>query len=364
MAIDFDKTRWDKLKATSNQWWAGQLDRPMIPVVLGGRDPERAKPDVPLLSQATCHDFSVSPEQIIDRIDYELSTYIYEGDAFPYFNMDCFGPGLIAAFLGARLDNSTGLVWFHPSDERAIQDIHFRFDPDNVWFRRLCDIYTAGMKRWQGQVLMGMTDLGGNMDILATFRPGEDLLLDLYDNPEDVKRLLWEAHESWHQYYKALNEVLQPVNPGYSDWSRIYSDKPSFILQCDFSYMISTEMFDEFVMPEIVATCGKVERTFYHLDGIGARPHLGSILTIPDLDGVQWVPGDGQPNCGNWPEVYREIQASGKLIQLQGGFEVLDCVISQIGTSKGIHLLNYNWMFGEEKDLVGIRKKLAAYGIE
>jgi hypothetical protein len=75
MAIDFDKTRWDKLKATSKQWWAGQLDRPMIPVVLGGRDPGREKPDVPLLSQANCHDFSVSPEQIIDRIDYELSTY-------------------------------------------------------------------------------------------------------------------------------------------------------------------------------------------------------------------------------------------------------------------------------------------------
>jgi len=39
-----------------------------------------------------------------------------------------------------------------------------------------------------------MTDLGGNLDILSTFRPGTDLLLDLYDHPEDVKRLTGEAH--------------------------------------------------------------------------------------------------------------------------------------------------------------------------
>ena len=364
MAIDFDAARWDKLKETSRQWWNHELERPMIPVVLEGRDPGRPRPDAPLLSQTTCADLSIPADRLIDRIDYELSTCYYEGDAFPYFNLDCFGPGVTAAFLGATLDNSTGRVWFHPPIELPIEEIHFRFDPDNVWFRRLCEIYTAGMRRWEGQVLMGMTDLGGNMDILSSFRPSEDLLLDLYDNPQEVKRLLWEAHEVWHQYYNALNTVLQPVNPGYTDWSRIYSDKPSFILQCDFSYMIGTGMFDEFALPEIVATCGRLERSFYHLDGKGAYPHLDSILAISDLNGMQWVPGDGQPNCGHWPEVYRKIQASGKLIQLHGGFEVLDRVIGQIGTGKGIHIWNYNdWTCGEAEDRDGIRRKLATYGI-
>jgi hypothetical protein len=363
MGIDFDAERWSQIKETSRLWWAGELERPLIPVRFGGRDPGRTKPEVPLLSQTNCHDFSFTPEQVIDRIDYELATYHYFGDAFPCFKMSCFGPGVIAAFFGATLDNSTGSVWFHPPARRPIGDIHFRFDPDNVWFRRLCDLYRAGMERWQGQVLMTMTDLGGNLDILSTFRPGEDLLLDLYDEPDEIKRLVWEAHEAWHQYYNALNEVLQPINPGYADWAEIYSEQPSYMLQCDFSYMIGPEMFKEFARPELAASSRRLGRAFYHMDGRGQIPHLDSILEIPGLGGVQWVPGAGAPGCGHWPEIYRKIAASSKRIQVIGGLDELDAVAGQLGSAKGICLLGALGG-GSESDTPELRRNLARHGIE
>ncbi len=364
MPIDFSPERWKRIKETYSRWWDGELERPLVPVRAGGRDPGRPKPDVPLLSQDNCHDFSITPEQIIDRIDYELSTFHYLGDAYPYFGMHCFGPGIAAVFMGARLDNSTGRIWFHPPAKKPISEIQFRFDPDNAWFRRICDIYRAGMQRWQGQVLMSMTDLGGPMDILATFRPGEELLMDLYDEPEDVKRLVQEAHEAWHQYFNALNDLLQPVNPGYSDWSEIYSEKQSSIIQCDFCYMISPDMFKEFVLPQLSAHCQRLGRSFYHLDGVGQLPHLDSILTIPELGGVQWVPGDGKPGCSHWPEVYQKISAAGKNMQVWGGFDVLDAVMGQIGTGKGIHLADGPGLLsGELSDSAELRKKLASYEI-
>ena len=210
MAIDFTLERWEKVKATYQKWWAGELDRPIIPIELIGRDPGRPKPDTPFLNQATCHDLSIPVEELIDRLDYELSTCVYLGDSYPYFNMDVFGPGVIAAYLGGRLDNSSGQVWFYPpSDDIPIQEITFEFNPDNKWFKRTIEIYKAGMERWNGMVLMGMTDIGGNMDVLSSFRPGERLLLDLFDHPDEVKRLLWEAHIAWHQYYSALTRYLK-----------------------------------------------------------------------------------------------------------------------------------------------------------
>ena len=362
MSIDFSPERWTQVKETSRRWWAQELERPLIPVRVGGRDPGRAKPGIPLLSQSNCHDFSVSPDQIIDRIDYDLSTYHYLGDAFPCFSMDCFGPGVSAAFLGATLDNSTGRVWFHPPERKPIGEIHFRFDPENAWFRRVSDIYRAAMQRWQGQVLMTMTDLGGNLDVLSSFRPGEELLMDLYDDPDEVKRLVWEAHEAWHRYFDALNDVLQPLNPGYSHWAQIYSEKPSYMLQCDFSYMIGPDMFEEFVSPELAASCRRLSQSFYHLDGKGQIPHLDAILAIPELGGVQWVPGDGAPDCSHWPEIYHKIAAAKKNIQVLGDFDVLDAVTSQLGSGKGIHLLGrLHW--GSERDSAALRKKLACYGI-
>ncbi len=365
MTIEFSTPRWQQIKDTYGKWWAGELERPLIPVVITGRDPGRPKPPAPLLSQQTCTDLSRSPEELIDRIDYELSQRIYLGDAYPYFNMDCFGPGVMSAFLGARLDNSTGRVWFFPPDERPIRDIHFEYNPENVWFQRIKAIYKAGMERWQGSVLMGMTDLGGSLDVLSTFRPSEHLLLDLYDNPAEVERLLWESHEMWHRYYAELNAVLQPVNPGYSDWGAIYSETPTYMLQCDFSYMISPKMFRKFVLPELQATCKRLNHSFYHLDGIGQIQHLPYLLGIEELDGVQWIHGDGKPDSAHWPEVFQAIQKGGKLIQAySGGFPALDAIHSQIGTLKGVHYLGHLWSDYSVDDKSWLRSELARFGVE
>jgi len=362
MPIDFNADRWDRIKETYRQWWSGELERPIIPVELLGRDPGRPEPEAPLLSQVTCHLLDIPAANIVDRIDYELSGRVYLGDAYPYFNMDCFGPGVIAAFLGGRLDNSTGRVWFFPDNEDAeISDLHFKFDPDNHWFRRIRDIYAAAMKRWQGQVLMGMTDLGGNLDILSTFRPSVKLPMDLYDSPQEVKRLTWEAHEAWHRYYYALNEVLQPFNPGYSDWSGIYSDQPSYMLQSDFSYMISPQMFDEFVKPELVATIERLPRSFYHLDGVGQLPHQESLLAIDKLNGMQWIPGDGKPDCSHWPQVYQKIHAAQKRIQIvNGGFRAIEVVNQQIGTGQG---LQYQRLYATLEEESQVRQQLSRFGI-
>lgn len=363
MEIDFDQDRWEKVREIYRQWWAGDLDRPIVPVELIGRNPGRKQPDVPILSQATCHDFSIPAEDLIDRLDYELSTRVYLGDAYPYFNMDVFGPGVIAAYLGGRLENSSGQIWFYPPNENIpIQELHFEFNPDNVWFQRTVEIYQAGMERWDGMVLMGMTDIGGNLDILSSFRPGERLLLDLIDHPEEVLRLLRGAHDCWHQYFDALNDVLQPVNPGFSDWSSIYSEEPSYMLQSDFSYMISPKMFDAFTKPELEATCKRLSLSFYHLDGVGQIPHLDSLLEIEELDGVQWVPGDGKPGCDQWPEIYQKIATSGKKIQIiEGGFKAINAVIDQIGTAKGVNHRVFYASIDQESE---IKVKLKSYGIE
>jgi 5-methyltetrahydrofolate--homocysteine methyltransferase len=108
------------------------------------------------------------------------------------------------------------------------------------------------------------------------------------------------------------------------------------MLQCDFCYMIGPDMFDEFVKPELAASCKRLANPFYHLDGVGQLPHLDSLLAIPELKGVQWVPGNGKPDFSNWPEVYRKIRDAGKRIQIWGPPERFEKVVGQLGTAEGI----------------------------
>lgn len=361
MPIHFSPDRWDKIKRTYELWWDGKLDRPTVSIQHYGRDRGRGRPAAELLSQKNCMDLSIPARDIIDGIDYELSGIAYYGDAFPYFNLDCFGPGIAAAFCGSKMSNSTGLVWFSADKVLPVSELHFEYDESNVWLNRVKEICHEGMKRWQGQVLIGMPDLGGILDILSSFRTTENLLTDLYDEPEEVNRLVWELHGLWHRFYDEINDVLQPVNPGYSDWSRVYSSSPCYILQSDFCYMISPEMFNRFVRPELEASCKKLKHTIYHLDGVGQLVHLDSLLQIRELDCVQWQPGSGQPSQAHWPEVYHKINNAGRLTQIFHNVESLDAVVGQLGTGKGINYVNMAERITSETE---IKRLLAKYGVE
>ena len=312
--IPFTPDDWTRVHDTYEKWWTNELDRPLLHVTLTGRNPDVPEPDIPSYGFQAFYDDNLPVEKIVDRMEYNLACGEYVGDAFPHCWPN-FGAGVIAAFLGAQLEKSDTTVWFHPPHDRELKDISFEFVPDNFWFNRVRDVARAAARRFQGRAQIGMTDLGGNLDILASFRPGENLLLDLYDCPDEVKRLTWEAHNLWFRYFNLLNEATQP-NQGYTAWTPILSKTPYYMLQCDFCYMISPDMFDKFVRPELAAACGKIDRPFYHLDGPGQVPHLDSLLEIPTLAGVQWIPGAGQPSFEEWPEVYRKIFAAGKKSQI------------------------------------------------
>jgi 5-methyltetrahydrofolate--homocysteine methyltransferase len=343
MPIHFTAADWARIRDTYRQWWAGALERPLIHLTVDGATPGRPPAAQPARAFQSMYDATVSAEAMVDAWDYQLSGQRWLGDAFPTVFPN-FGPGVIAAFLGATLENGENTVWFHPREEKSVAERRFALDPANPWLRRISDLVRAAGERWGDQVLVGLPDLGGSLDLLASFRPSEQLLLDLYDDPEAVKARTWELHELWWRYYQHFSQLQPPGHPGFSAWTPIYSETPYYMLQCDFSYMIGPEMFNEFVKPELAATCQKLGNAFYHLDGPGELPHLDALLSIPELKGIQWVPGAGQPGIEHWPEVYRKIRDAGKLIQFftgqsELGLGALDALAGQLGSAKGIIMI-------------------------
>jgi len=328
MAIHFDADRMEQVVHAHELWWKGKLDRPLARVTLTDAHP--APPSkAPILSQSCCLDFSWSPEQLIDALDADLSRQEFLGDAFPWVNFDAFGPGVLAAFCGARIDNSTGAIWFFPDKEREIEDIHVRYNPENEIVKRIKAIYRAGLEKWNGSVIMGLPDLGGVMDVAASFRGSENLLMDLYDAPEEVLRLNREIHAAWYEAYEDFSAVLSPQKYN-TNWCGLLSRDPSYIIQCDFSYMIGNPMFRQFVLEDLRADTRRLTNTIYHLDGVGELNHLDDLLSLEDLNAVQWVFGDGQLPAECWMDVYRRIIAAGKQYMITGTPESTLKVVSEL----------------------------------
>ncbi len=307
------------------KWWTGEDCGPIVSLTFSGRDPGRPKPDLPPFGFQSFYDLSVSPKQLIERWDYELDCTEFCYDAFPIVPMQFFGPGAAAAFMGATPHPAPHTVWFDTPKPLPLRELHFEFRDDTVWYRRLKAIYETGLEYWRGNVLMQMTDLGGALDILASFRGTENLLMDLIEEPQEVERCVRELHEAWYAYFDDLNPLLkQGGTPGYSYWAGMYSEQPSYIFQCDFCYMIGPEMFSRFVLPELHDSFMRLPNAAYHLDGIGQLPHLDKLLAEPALKCVQWVPGSGEPERRDWSAVYRRIAEAGKRIYCWGDLAFFD----------------------------------------
>ena len=318
--IQFTDEDWQRIERDWNTWWAGELDRPLLTLEVMPPQAQNA------WSHLTRYGLKTPIEQVLDEAETGLEATWWLGDAYPKWWVN-YGAGVMAAFLGSKLTWKPDTTWFWPLEGvNSLEEIQPRYEAEAPWWVRVRETTRQAVERWWDRVLLGTTDLGGNLDILASLRGTEKLLFDLNDHPEEVERLIREITRLWLRYYEELYAITNRAGRGNACWGPVWSPGKGYMMQCDFSYMISPRMFRRFVMPDLEACCASLEYGFYHLDGNGELAHLNQMLEIERLRGIQWQPGDGQPMADEWPEVLQKIRAGGKLVQVfvttQGALDI------------------------------------------
>jgi 5-methyltetrahydrofolate--homocysteine methyltransferase len=215
------------------------------------------------------------------------------------------------------------------------------------------ELTRAAVKRWGDRIAVGHTDLGGNLDILASLRTTEQLLFNLFDAPDEVIRLAAEINRLWLRYYDELNSTIQAAGRGTTPWAAIWSAEQCYMLQSDISYMLSPQMFERFVLPDIAACSEVLDNAFYHLDGAGQIRHLDMLLSLESLHGVQWIPGDGQPSPEKWLPLLKRIREAGKLCQLYVTPQGARTIVRELGGSGFAFFVSQPMSPGEAEDFLG-----------
>ena len=351
MPIDlrFTPADWERIERDWGAWWAGEMDRPMVVITGQEVPPGKRLPEAP--GFVSILPLDEPPDAVIDRYQAHLEAQTFYGDAFPYWWVN-FGPGIAAGFLGARVNPEWDTTWFEPEFLGDIRDLHLRYDPDNIWWQRIQALTRCAAERWAGQVTVSFTDLGGNLDILASLRTTQQLLLDLYDAPEEVERLAGEITRLWLRYYDEQYAIIGPLGRGTAAWTPLWAPGRSYMLQSDFSYMLSPAMFERFILPDLVACCDAMDYAFYHLDGKGEIPHLDMLLSLKRLRGIQWISGDGAPPPEEWLPLLKRIRDGGKLCQVfvtpEGALEIA----RNLGGRGFAFVVNGTYLREDAEDLV------------
>ena len=312
------KPNWDETKANYRAWWAGEpVGRPLLQIT-APIDPQSP-------SGWDWLDLARNPNDIpgvVDRYENEFCKRVWFGcEAVPNLWLN-FGAGIPAVFMNDAVSMNIGkdTIWFHPKKLYGWDELlKLDFDETNACWRTIKraakELSALSKDKW----LVGNTDLNSEHIVLAHIRGNQNLLIDLVDCPENVVKMDMRIHAMWLKCYEELNAILKPANGGTTWWMDIFCEELASDIQNDFSAMLSPRMFGKYCMDDLVDSCRRIPRTIYHWDGPGQIPHLKHLLSIEELDGIQWVPGAGQPSCEDpkWYDLYRQIRASGKKLVLQ-----------------------------------------------
>ncbi|MBE3066302.1 MAG: hypothetical protein IMZ73_02570 [Chloroflexi bacterium] len=313
LSLRFSESDWERIVRDWSAWWAGELDRPLVVLECIER---QDRYDLHYASVFLGnYPMDTPADTILNEFVPRLENTHYLGDSFPRFWPN-FGPGIVAAFAGAQVHPAWDTTWFTPGQSGPITDLRVACDWQNPWWRRVYEITQVAVNRWGRELAVGFTDLGGNLDVLASLHDTRQLLMDLVKSPQEIDRLVGETTHLWLECYDRLYASIASSGRGITCWGPCWANGPGYMLQSDFSYMISPKMFERFVLPDLETCCAVMDYAFYHLDGKGQLVHVELLLSIPRLRGIQWVPGYGKPPCEEWLPLLKKIRAAGKLCQV------------------------------------------------
>jgi hypothetical protein len=319
---DFEcaKSHWEAF------WAKEALDRPLV-CVTSPMDGMRREPyfNAPADSMRTC--LTGEYEPYLKKFDaWARSTY-FGGEAIPHFEVT-LGPDQFAGFLGGKIiappEHLT--TWVAP----CVQDwqdfpvvLH---DEPGSYLDRIVDYIRYATRYSEGKFLIDMLDLHSNIDAMSALRGPQGLCFDLMDRPDEIERVLSEVRRIYPMIHDAVFRAGDMECRGSIGWAPTYAKGRFAVVQCDFSCMISPEQARRFVVPAIAEEAAYLDHCVYHYDGKEALGHLDDILAIPEIDVIQWVPGDGNPRSIEWMDLLHRMQKAGK------GLWIYDWTIDEIGT--------------------------------
>jgi hypothetical protein len=295
-------------------WWQGEvIDRPTILLTAPRPNP---KP-LPATTHATQPERWMDIEYQVECADINAANTYWAGDGLPMY-MPNLGPEILTACYGAELNFTETTSWSEPILRDWADVAKLKIDPDNHYLRCILDMTRHALDVGKGKFVVGLTDIHPGADLAASFRDPQQLCIDLMNEPEQVKALLHCIYSAFFDFYKLNDAVIRAAGQTLStSWLPLFVENQRYYIPSnDFSIMISTDMFKEFFLDELVAEIEWLDRSIYHLDGPGALRHLETLLEIDKLDAIQFVYGDGAYPASRWLHVYQRIQAAGKNMQM------------------------------------------------
>jgi 5-methyltetrahydrofolate--homocysteine methyltransferase len=318
------KQDWNNITKAFEAWWNNELNRPLVQII----SPKNVSYEEWIKNSTfeSGYDewafirYMPNIKKALKVIMDSFSKTFFGNEAYPnvFINL---GPGITSAYLGAELRFDGRTVWF--SGMKSLDDLeNVKFNPKNNWWQYSIKCIKMALNECYGKAIVAFPDLLDPITVTGLLMGNYpvNIIKSMYKDQERLKKVLDKIHDILLQCYEEMEKIIKVSENGYSTWMRLWSNKKYFPVQCDTIVFMSPKLFDELLLPHLFRDCEYFKRTIWHLDGPEELIHLDKLLNIPELNGIQWVPGAKNPDTGDdrWIPLYKKIQEKDKLLVLPG----------------------------------------------
>lgn len=314
-----------------NKWLHGEkTDRP--PVRFSRHNAEFEQRDRGEFNWQSLKDRWFDTDYQIRKFEKTLPGKKFHAETFPVFWPN-LGPNVFAACYGCRHEYGEVTAWAEPSlfdegppfegmvIENGLPMINWQSD----YIQKLDEMTKQAIERSDGRYMVGYTDLHPGLDFAAALRGTEQLLYDVYDQPDEIIRLTRHVHQDFLRIYERYDSMLKHAGHYSVSWLNVPASGRLHIPSCDFASMISQEQFIDLAMNDLAAETTSMDINIFHVDGPGVARHLDQILTLPKLNAIQWVQGVAEDApIMQWVPMIKKVQTAGKGIMIDLSMEELN----------------------------------------
>lgn len=284
------KSNWNDAFARMMAWWAGDgLDRPvLIPYLRKDGAPKFT----PACDPGTQADRDLSEEYRLAADRYFLEWRHFHAETAPYAGT-AYGSSLctLAAMAGARVHYTpdTGTAWIQEEPDLYSRDLP-EFHEDSPPYAFAVRMIRRHAETFGYDCILGADVMLDPLTTLSMMRGAGNLCMDLVERPDMVRRWADRLGEMFLRIAAGYRvaRALQGRREHYN-WTGIWAPGDLEALQCDFSAMLSPEMFRAFAMPHLERQAAFYDYALWHLDGPDEIRHLEDICSVPRLRAIQWV---------------------------------------------------------------------------
>jgi hypothetical protein len=231
---------------------------------------------------------------MIRRTEEMLRTTYFGGDAIPW----CWNPISAghALYFGCTPHFAPDTMWLDPApvSEDGFPTLDGWRDSAAWQWAREC---TAAFAAASGGRYFVLPFWGNHAaDILAMVRGVDTFYLDFALYPAWITSAVKAMSDILIVVHEELGRMAySPIarTAGSLNYCGCWSPVQTLAFDCDVSCNVSGEAFRQMLLPPLVESMQRVDHRIYHLDGRGALHHLDTLLALPELHAIQWVPGRG-----------------------------------------------------------------------